>query len=106
MILQNEYEESLPYLENSLEVLEEQGDEAYRTHLAENILASAQAYLELGKPELAKVFLDRELHTEKPELWIKKYRLLAALFQGHGGFCHRIPCLKNGYEAAGLHLCP
>jgi two-component sensor histidine kinase len=98
MILQNEYEESLPYLENSLGVLEEQGDEAYRTHLAENILASAQAYLELGKPELAKVYLDRELNTEKPELWIKKYRLLAAYSKATEDFATESLALKTAMK--------
>ena len=95
LILQNAFQEALPYLEKSLGILASQPDTDYRTHRAENILALARAYLELGNPERAREYLDMDLNTEQPELWIRRYRMLATYSEVKGEFDAASAALKT-----------
>ena len=86
-VLQNEFREALPYLENSLGILGTRPDSRYRDDRSENILALAHAYLELKNYSRAKEYLDMELTTDRPELWILQNQLLAnysAAIRDHG----------------------
>jgi two-component sensor histidine kinase len=99
LMLQNEYREALPYLENSLGILESQQGETYQTDRAENILALAHAYLELDNLGKASEYLNKELNTERPELWIRRYFLLARYSAGRQDYEGEALSLKTA-----LHL--
>lgn len=85
-ILSAQYREALPYLESSLGLLRLPGTDMHREEIAENTLALAEAYMELGNLRKAREYLDRGLETDRPDLVSKRYRLLAALFGAQKDF--------------------
>lgn len=94
-ILQNEQEEALPYLENSLGVLSSLSSDAFRDEKAINILALASAYLELGNFRKARQYLTTELDTFQPELLIRRNRLMADYYKATGDYSREAISLKN-----------
>jgi two-component sensor histidine kinase len=94
-ILQNEQEEALPYLENSLGVLSSLSSEAYKDEKAINILALASAYLDLGNYRKAKQYLTGDFDTSQPELQIRRNRMLADYYRATGDSGREAVYLKN-----------
>ena len=104
-ILQKEFGEALPYLENSLGTLQSLPGNTHANDLAENSLALAQAYLELGNLSRAKDYLDTEVESDRPELWILRNRLLAAYaaanknYSGEADYLRRAMRIKDSIDA-------
>ncbi|MGB5189696.1 sensor histidine kinase [Robiginitalea sp.] len=94
-ILQNEQEEALPYLENSLGVLSTLSSDAYADEKAVNILALASAYLDLENYRKARQYLTGEFDTFQPELQIRHNRMLADYYKATGDSGREALYLKN-----------
>jgi two-component sensor histidine kinase len=94
-ILQNEHEEALPYLENSLAVLSTLPSDTYGDEKAGNTLALASAYLDLGNFRKARQYLTAELDSSQPELQIRRNRLLAEYYKATGDPGREAVYLKN-----------
>ena len=94
-ILQNEQEEALPYLENSLGVLSTLSSDAYADEKAINILALASAYLDLENYRKARQYLTGEFDTFQPELQIRHNRMLADYYKATGDSGREALYLKN-----------
>ncbi len=94
-ILQNEQEEALPYLENSLGVLSSLSSEAFKDEKAVNILALASAYLDLGNYRKARQYLTGDFDTSQPELQIRRNRMLADYYNATGDSGREALYLKN-----------
>ena len=94
-ILQNEQEEALPYLENSLGVLGTLSSDAYADEKAVNILALASAYLDLENYRKARQYLTGEFDTFQPELQIRHNRMLADYYKATGDSGREALYLKN-----------
>lgn len=73
-------EEAIPYLERSMESIEENNRGSYSQDIVENTLAMAECKIQTGDYSEAKEYLDSELNLIKPEFQLKKNRLLAAYF--------------------------
>lgn len=75
-----QFEEALPYLENSIDLIEENIIGLYSEDIIENSLALADCHLQLENFQKAKDILNEKLRPIKIEHIIKKNRLLAAYF--------------------------
>lgn len=75
-----QFEEALPYLENSIALIEENNIGLYSEDVIENSLALADCHLQLENFQKAKDILNEKLRPIKIEHIIKKNRLLAAYF--------------------------
>ncbi len=75
-----QFEEALPYLENSIDLIEENNIGLYSEDVIENSLALADCHLQLENFQKAKDILNEKLRPIKIEHIIKKNRLLAAYF--------------------------
>lgn len=94
-IIQIQYREALPYLENSLGMLRDSEIEGQDDEIAENTLALAEAYLQLGNYTKSKEYLDRNLRTNRIDLRLKSDRLLAAYFNKQEDFSNEARYLKR-----------
>ena len=94
-ILQNEYSEALPYLENSMAVLQVSENSAYANERSENILSLAHAYLGLEDLRKARKYLEMELESDQPELWIRRNRMLANYSAAIGDYSGEARYLKR-----------
>lgn len=75
-----QFEEALPYLENSIDLIEENNISLYSEDIIENSLALADCHLQLENFQKAKDILNERLRPVKIEHIIKKNRLLAAYY--------------------------
>ncbi len=80
-ILQNQYREALPYLENSLGILQSLPGNGDREAIAENALALSEAHMKLGNVKKSGEYLQLDLEMPTPELSIRRDRLLAAYYE-------------------------
>ncbi len=76
----NQCDEAIPYLERSMESIQENNSGSYSQDIVENTLALAECKIQTGEYSEAKQYLDAELNLIKPEYQLKKNRLLAAYF--------------------------
>ncbi len=76
----NRCENAIPFLERSIERIEDSSLGKYSLDVVENTLALAECELQLGNYSRAKGYLDTDLHLNKPELEIKRNRLYAAYY--------------------------
>jgi two-component sensor histidine kinase len=76
----NQYEEAIPYLENSIAIIRENKIGTHSQDVIENTLALAESHLQLDHFRLAKRLLDEELNLSKVENIMKRNRLLAYYF--------------------------
>ncbi|MEN8799170.1 MAG: histidine kinase dimerization/phosphoacceptor domain -containing protein [Flavobacteriaceae bacterium] len=76
----NKCDEAVPYLERSMESIQENNRGSYSQDIVENTLALAECKIQTGEYREAKEYLDAELNLIKPEFQLKKNRLLAAYF--------------------------
>ena len=75
-----QFEEALPYLENSIALIEENNIGLYSEDVIENSLALADCHLQIENFQKAKDILNEKLRPIKIEHIIRKNRLLAAYF--------------------------
>ncbi|WP_297793378.1 histidine kinase dimerization/phosphoacceptor domain -containing protein [uncultured Eudoraea sp.] len=75
-----QFEEALPYLENSIELIKENYVGQYSEDVIENSLALADCHLQLENFNKAKDILNDDLNPKKSEHIVKKNRLLAAYY--------------------------
>jgi len=75
-----QFEEALPYLENSIGLIKENNIGQYSEDVVENSLALADCHLQLENFQKAKDILSEALNPIKIEHVIKKNRLLAAYY--------------------------
>jgi len=79
-LLLKQYEEALPYLENSIGIIKENNIGRYSADVIENSLALAESHLQLENFAKAKEYLDIELNLLITDHNVKKNRLLAAYY--------------------------
>ncbi len=80
-VMQQQYREALPYLENSLGILREVPVAADPDQVADIVLSLSESHLALGNPGRAFEYLRMDLSTKSPERMIRKYQLLAAYYE-------------------------
>ena len=97
-ILQNQYREALPYLENSLGILRNLPVSADQEAMAQNVLDLAEAHMKLGNLDKAGEYLSLEQETEVPELIIRKNRLLASYYEALEDYANAARYLKNSVK--------
>jgi two-component sensor histidine kinase len=97
-ILQNQYREALPYLENSLGILRNLPVAADQEAMAQNMLDLSEAHMKLGNLDKAGEYLSVELETEVPELIIRKNRLLASYYEALEDYASAARYLKNSVK--------
>jgi two-component sensor histidine kinase len=73
----NQYQEAIPYLENSIASIRENNIGTNSEEIIENTLALAECHLQLGHHQVAKNLLDQELKLSDTEYIIRRNRLLA-----------------------------
>ena len=76
-VMLTQYNEALPYLENSISIIGEHKQEIYKPDITENTLALAEAHLELGNLKKALEYLDQTSGASPVELILRRNRLLA-----------------------------
>ena len=76
----NQCEDAVPFLERSIQGIEENNMGRHSHDVVENTLALAECELILGNYREAKFYLDEEFNMHKPQLEIKRNRLLAAYY--------------------------
>jgi two-component sensor histidine kinase len=76
-----EYEDAIPFLEQSIEEMGEYSKGLYSPDIIENRLAIAECYLQLGDLEKATDFLSDDIQPRKTENKIKKNRLLSFYYE-------------------------
>ena len=76
----NQCEEAIPYLEGSIESIEENNRGSYSPDIVDNTLALAECEIKIGNYREAKEYLDTEMNLIKPDFQLKKNRLLAAYY--------------------------
>ena len=97
-MLQNQYREALPYLENSMGILRTSPSGRDQDAMAENILALAGAHMKLGNVDKAGEYLRMELETNKPELIIRKNRLLASYYEALEDYSNAARYLRSSLK--------
>ncbi len=91
----NQYEEAIPYLENSIAIIRENNIGKYSMDVIENTLALAECHLQADQPELAKDLLDQELNLNRSEHVVKRNRLLAFYYGVIGDYENEAYYLKR-----------
>lgn len=81
-----QYEEALPYLENSLGIIRENSKGYYSEEAVENHLALIESHLQLGNLEKAKEYLDMNIPMGKPQYQLKYNRLASLYYADMGNF--------------------
>lgn len=76
-----EYEDAIPFLEQSIEEMTEYTKGLYSADIIENRLAIAECYLQLADLERATDFLSDDMQLRKTENKIKKNRLLSIYYE-------------------------
>ncbi len=76
----NQCEDAIPYLERSIESIQENNGGGYSQDIVENTLALAECEIKIGNYSEAKQYLDADLNLIKPAFQLKKNRLLAAYY--------------------------
>ncbi len=95
-----QFEEAVPYLENSIAEIRENNIGKYSTDEVENTLSLAESHLQLGNFETAKTYLDEELTLTQISQRIKKNRLLALYFDKTDDFRNATFYLKKNMRIA------
>lgn len=90
-----QYREALPFLETSIAHLEEMEEEHLHRALDENILALAQAHLELDNLEKTVEYLGIRHLTDDPDLRMKRNRLLSNYYHLVGDFENEVDRLRH-----------
>jgi two-component sensor histidine kinase len=82
----NQYEEAIPFLENSIAIIRENKIGTHTQEIIENTLALAESHLQLNHFSLAKRLLDERLNYNKVENIMKRNRLLAYYYDDVGDY--------------------
>lgn len=90
-----EYEEAVPYLEKSIEIIKEYNKGKFSTDLVENTLEIAECYLQLNDFDKATDYLSDDLTPIRIENVLKKNRLYAAYYDRTGDYKSAIDYLKR-----------
>lgn len=96
----NQFQEALPYLENSIGVIKEYNIGRYSEDVIENTLALAESHLILENYKKAKDYLDVDLNLRKTEHIVKKNRLLASYYDRIEDFRNATFYLKKNAQIA------
>lgn len=99
-ILLRQYEEALPYLENSVGIIKEYNIGRYSNDVVENNLAIAESHLQLENFAKAKEYLDTELTLIKTDHIIKKNKLLASYYDSVEDYRNAVYYLKKNAKIA------
>lgn len=76
----NKCEVAIPFLERSIQSINENGSGRYSQDVTENTLSLAECELQSGNYTTAKTYLDSDLYLFRPEFQIKKNRLMATYY--------------------------
>ncbi|WP_047245695.1 sensor histidine kinase [Maribacter thermophilus] len=90
-----EYEEAIPYLEESIETIKKYNSGKFSTELVENTLEIAECYLQLNDYDKATDYLSDDLTPVRIENVLKKNRLYAAYYDRTGDYKSAIDYLKR-----------
>lgn len=90
-----EYEEAVPYLEESIETIKKYNSGKFSTDLVENTLEIAECYLQLNDFDKATDYLSDDLTPIRIENVLKKNRLYAAYYDRTGDYKSAIMYLKR-----------
>ncbi len=90
-----QYREALPFLENSISLIEDSQLENYHKDLDENTLALAEAHLELDNLEKSVEYLGSGNRTGSADLRLKRNRLMAAYFHAISDFANEVNYLRR-----------
>ncbi|NAS13450.1 sensor histidine kinase [Poritiphilus flavus] len=99
-ILLRQYEEALPYLENSVGIIQEYNIGRYSNDVVENNLAIAESHLQLENFAKAKEYLDTDLTLIKTDHIIKKNKLLASYYDNVEDYRNAVYYLKKNAKIA------
>ncbi|MEM7382629.1 MAG: histidine kinase dimerization/phosphoacceptor domain -containing protein, partial [Bacteroidota bacterium] len=99
-ILLRQYEEALPYLENSVGIIKEYNIGRYSNDVVENNLAIAESHLQLENFAKAKEYLDTELTLIKTDHIVKKNKLLASYYDNVEDYRNAVYYLKKNAKIA------
>lgn len=94
-VLLKQFEEAIPHLENSIEIIKEFNKDKFSSDLIENRLAIAECYLQLGDFEKTTDFLSDGSQPQKLENITKKNRLLASYYDKTGDYRNEAVYLKK-----------
>ncbi|NNE02808.1 MAG: tetratricopeptide repeat protein, partial [Eudoraea sp.] len=75
-----QFEKAIPYLENSIAIIEENNIGKSSTDVNENVLALAESHLKLENLKMAKDYLELDLNFSSVELVLFKNRLFASYY--------------------------
>jgi len=81
-----QFDKAIPYLENSIAIIEENYIGRTSPEVNENVLALAESHLRMDQLKMAKDYLDIDLELIRPNQIIKKNRLFAAYYERMGDF--------------------
>ncbi len=90
-----QYEEAIPYLENSISIIKKYNKGKFSSNVVENTLEIASCYLQLDDFEKTTDFLSDSIDPRKTANIIKKNKLLAAYYDKTGDFENSIVYLKR-----------
>jgi len=76
----NQYQEAIPYLENSIAIIRENNSGRHSQQIIENTLALAECHLQLSHYQVAKRLLDQELNITATDHVVRRNRLLAYFY--------------------------
>ncbi len=94
-VMLTQYNEALPFLENSISVIGEHKQEVYRPNIIENTLALAEAHLELGHLKKALEYLQQTSEIHPVELALRRNRLLALYYDTVGNYQEEVRFLRR-----------
>ncbi len=95
-----QYDEALPYLENSISIIKSNNGGQYSEDIVGNSLALADCHMQRNNYEKAKELLSSSLRPVKPENIVKKNRLLAAYYDKVGDYKSATFYLKKNVRIA------
>lgn len=91
----NQFQEAIPYLENSISIIQDNNVGPHSQEIIENTLSLAECHLQLDHHQLAKKLLDRDLSLSKTENILKRNRLLAHYYGDVGEYQNEANYLKR-----------
>jgi two-component sensor histidine kinase len=95
-----QFEEALPYLENSISIINENNSGVYSEEIIANSLALADCHLQKGNYEKAKDLLVTDLRPVKTENIVKRNRLLAIYYDKTKDYQNATYYLKKNVRIA------
>lgn len=90
-----QYREALPYLENSIAVLEDRQRDVHTREIVENTLALAEAHMELDNLEKAREYLEISTEGAPVELVLRRNKLLANYYDRIEDYSNEVRYLRR-----------